>query len=93
MTLKIDFTAACCVHGFRISDMCYVDITSAGVVSLCSLPSFLSPAPSLVQLTELGRCSTPAPVIVIVRHYLALPSTVATLLAPAVMLYSAATIQ
>ena len=51
--------------------MCYVDITSAGVVSLCSLPSFLSPAPSLVQLTELGRCSTPAPAIVIVRYYLA----------------------
>ena len=71
--------------------MCYVDITSAGVVSLYSLPSFLSPAPSLLQLTELGRCSTPA--IVIVRYYLALLSTVATLLAPAVMLYSAATIQ
>lgn len=52
MTLKIDFTAACCVHGFRIGDMCYVDITSAGVVSLYSLPSFLSPAPSLVQLTD-----------------------------------------
>ena len=71
MTLELIFTAACCVHGFRISDMCYVDITSAGagVVSLYSLPSFLSPAPSLLQLTALGRCYTPAPVIV--GHYLA----------------------
>ena len=37
--------------------MCYVvDITSAGagVVSLYSLPSFLSPAPSLLQLTADG---------------------------------------